>query len=208
MKTQITAVIALVTFINLLFASCSKVVNITLNEVAVDAPKRITGVVSKSGDDVTFDKKGGRYEPTFRRITGVTADGVRVAKSLKALDSVRVVDFAEDSVAPITIVAPNFHDYMSPWQTDKLVSVVTKLGATHKFWSDGRIDTLNGVILGLSDTRISLRIPFDSVAYVGVKRPDKVRTGLLIIALTALTIWGVSEMIGDIHLFDFDCSQN
>jgi hypothetical protein len=97
---------------------------------------------------------------------------------------------------------------MSPWQTDKLVSVATKPGATHKFWSGGRIDPLNGVIVGLSDTRISLRIPFDSVAYVGVKRPDKVRTGLLITALTALTIWGVSEMIGDIHLFDFDCSQN
>lgn len=202
MKTQITAFITLVTFMNLLFAGCSKVVNIKLDEVAVDTPERITGVVSKSGEEVTFDQKGGEYEPANRRITGTTTVGQHLSKSLSDLDSVRVVDPFRDDPSSISIVARNFHEFSRPEQTDKIASVETKQSAVYKFWSGGRIDPLNGVIFGLSDTRISLRIPFDSVAYVGVKRPDKVKTGLLITALTALTIWGISEMMGD-SFFDY-----
>jgi hypothetical protein len=188
MTRKIVSVATLAALFNLNFVGCSKVVNLTLDEVAVDTPKRITAVVTKTGEKVTFDEKGGKYDRHQRRITGADVDGERLIRSLKVLDSVRVVDLTESSLPPISIVAQNFHDYMRPCHTDKLVSVVTKLGVTHKFSSGGLIDPLDRVVLGLSTTRTSMRIPFDSVDCVRVKKTDWVKTALLLTTTTALIV--------------------
>lgn len=197
MKTQITALITLVTFINLLFAGCSKVVNIKLDEVAVDTPRRITGVVTKSGEEVTFDKKGGKYDPGQRRITGADADGERLVKSLKELNSVRVVDPTEDGLSPVSVGARYFHDYIRPRKVDEIMSVKTKNGTTHKFWNFGRINPLNRTIIGPSGNSPSLIIPFDSVACVGIRKPDGPKTLLLVAGclavLTALLYYTLPE---------------
>jgi len=204
MKTQITALIALASFTNLLFAGCITVVKVKLDEVAVDTPKRITGAVSKTGEEVTFDKKGGEYEPAFRRITGTAEDGERFIKSLKNLDSVRVIDPAEDSLTSISIGARLFHEYIRPGKTDEIASVVTRDSATHKFWNSGQIDRRNKLILGQSDNGTTLKIPLDSVAYVGVRKQDIIKTGLCftgcMVVLTAVALYGMGQALE--HAFD------
>ena len=206
MRTQITAPITLVTFINLLLAGCSKVVNIKLDEVAVDTPKRITGVVSKSGEELTFDEKGGKYDPGQRRITGADVDGERLIRSLKDLDTVRVVELREGSLSPFSISAQHLHEYLRPSKTDEIVNVRTLSGTTHRFWFGGRVNPLNRQILGLSMTRSSLMIPFDSVAYVGVKRPDELKTSLLIVG--SLAVIAVLIVLSDVSFLPtWDCDD-
>lgn len=194
MKTQVISSLTLIALLNLTFAGCSKVVNLRLDEVAVDTPRRITGIVPKSSENVTFDNEYGKYDRRQRRITGVSTDSLRVKESLRDLDSVRVVDLGEDSAAPISIVAQNFHGYMRPYHTDKLVSVVTKLGVTHKFSSGGLIDPLDRVVLGLSTTRTSMRIPFDSVDCVRVKKTDWVKTALLLTTTAVIVVLAITSM--------------
>ena len=197
MVRQTIAILTMTAIVNLTFVGCSTVVNMRLDEVAVDTPKRITGVVSKSGEELTFDEKGGKYDPGQRRITGADADGERLIRSLKNLDIVRVVELREDSLSPLTVGARNFHDYIRPGKVDEIMSVETKNGITHKFWNFGRMDQLNRIIIGPSGTSTSLIIPFDSVAYVGVRRPDGPKTLLLVAGclavLTALSIYAFEE---------------
>ena len=188
----------LVAMNNLMFAGCSKVVNMRLDEVAVDTPKRITVVVTKTGEKVTFDDKGGKYEPVHRSINGTDVHGVPFIGSLKELDSVRLVDRAKDSQPPFSISARHLPEYLRPSKADEIVNVRTLSGTTHRFWDGGRVNPLNRQILGLSVTRSSLMIPFDSVAYVGVKRPDVLKSSLLTVGL--VTVITVLIVVSDVSL--------
>ncbi|MCX6833581.1 MAG: hypothetical protein NTW07_00355, partial [candidate division Zixibacteria bacterium] len=166
MLRRSTIYLLLIAMSNLMFAGCSKVVNLKLDEVAVDTPKRIAGVVSKSGDEVTFDKKGGEYEPANRRIIGTSRYGERVYKPLRTLDSVRLVSVIGEDQSPVTFGAASFDEYCKRPKADKIVAVVTVGLETHKFWDRCRIDTTNRMFLGPFSTRAIPNIPFDSVAYV------------------------------------------
>jgi hypothetical protein len=206
MLRQAVNTVTLIALVNLTFAGCSKVVNIKLDEVAVDTPKRITGVVTKSGEDVTFDDKGGKYEPVHRLINGTDVHGVPFIGSLKELDSVRVIVRAEDSLSPFSISARHLPEYLRPLKADEIVNVRTLGGTTHRFWDGGRVNLLNRQILGLSITRSSLMIPFDSVAYVGVKRPDVLKSSLLTVGL--VTVITVLIVVSDVSLLGtWDCDD-
>ena len=198
MKTQIITLVTVTAFFNLTLGGCSKVVNVRLDEVAVDTPKRIIGVVAKSGEEETFDTKGGTYEPSNRRITGVAANGERLVVPLNELDSVRVTEPASDSLSPFSIGARGFHEYIKPKKTNEIVSVETQQSVVYKFWSGCRIDQTNRVVTGLSKSMTVLRIPFDSVAFVGVKRTDWGKTSGFIVgyavAFTALLLYAWSHI--------------
>jgi hypothetical protein len=194
----------MVAMTNLTFGGCSSVVNIPLDEVKCKRPKRIDGFVTKSGEVLTFDRNGGEYEPAFKRISGKTAEGESVIKPLMGLDSVRVIVPTGDSLSPISIGARFFNEYSRPGKTDVIVSVLTKDSIAHKFWVSAEIDPQNKMIFGLSEARTSLIIPFDSVTCVGIRKPDAVKTGLLItgclVVLTAMTIYGIRQALE--HSFD------
>lgn len=181
MLKRSTIYLLLIAMSNLMFAGCSKVVNLKLEEVAVDTPKEIIGVVSKSGEEVTFDQKGGKYEPVIRRITGTSRYGERVFKWLSTLDSVRLVSTVGDDRSPVTVGAASFEKYCKRPKADKIVAVVTVGLETHKFWDRCRIDTLNRMFLGPFQTRVIPNIPFDGVAYVKVKVPDHTASATLVI---------------------------
>jgi hypothetical protein len=185
MVRQTIAILTMTAIANLIVGGCSKVVNMRLDEVGVDTPKRITGVVAKSGQDVTFDQKGGEYDPSHKHIAGTTSDGRRLNKWLKDLDTVRVASSVDSAFTPNSIAAGRFHEYCRP-KVDNILSVETRQSMVHKFWSGGRIDRSRRLVEGLSISGTTLRIPFDSIAYIGVKKTDWVKTGIFIGVSTAL----------------------
>jgi len=190
MMNQTIAVLTLTALVNLTLGGCSKVVNMRLDEVAVDTPKRIIGVVGKAGDEVTFDQKGGNYEPAERLISGTSRYGEKVLKPLRTLDSVRLASPVDKGQAPVTVEAARFHGYSKRPGLDKIVAVVTTDSVTHRFWNSCRIDTLNGMFMGPFETSAQLHLPFDSVAYVKAIVPD--RTGSAILGAVCAAVIGVS----------------
>ena len=180
MTRKIIAAATLTALVNLTFAGCSKVVSLKLDEVAVDTPKRITGVVPKSGEEITFDAKGGDYDPAHRRIVGTERYGDQVLKPLSTLDSVRLVSAVGDGQSLISMDASRFYEYSKRPKTDKIVAVVTTNLKTHRFWDRCRIDPLNRLFLGPFETGRIPSIPFDSVAYVRARVPDHTATAFLV----------------------------
>lgn len=180
MTRRILAVITLAALFNLTLGGCSKVVKINPEEIEIDTPKRITGVVLKSGKEVTFDSTGGDYNPAHRRISGESLDGTYLVEPLSKLDIVKAVDLAEDSLSSFSLRARNLHEYLRPKQNEKIISVITKQSIEHKFWSGCRIDPVNNAVFGLTTRDSTLRIPIDSVAFFGVKKRDWVRTTIFI----------------------------
>ncbi len=74
-------IVTLIALLNLV-VGCTRSIRL-FPEEELGPRDKITGVVLPSGETITFDRHGGRYAETTRRIMGVTSTGERVAIALE-----------------------------------------------------------------------------------------------------------------------------
>jgi len=190
MIRKMIAVITLAALFNTLFAGCSKIVTVKLNETHNVSHEQIVGVTLKNGSEITFDERGGQYNPSAKTVAGVTPQGQHIEINLRDLEWLKVIDLAADAPLQMSINAKDFHGHLKQQQPKAIVAVVTKNGESHQFmFGNGRIDARERVVYGLSGHNTVIEVPFSEVSHVKIRRFDRTKTLILVAGvLTALTV--------------------
>ncbi len=163
-------------------AGCFKTVTIPIDEVRLSPVTIITRL--KLGDDtrVAFDSVGGRYSVYSKMFTGLDENGANWTISLRNVDSVYYT-FGYDS-REFGQTAPTFKKLRERNTNGVSVEPIRGFctdGERIKFDSHrGRFDSVNQLILGNGESGERLSVPLNEIDSVQVRRPDNVKTFLLI----------------------------
>jgi len=197
---RIVSVVTLTALINLMLGGCTKTVTVSLYESGHLRHNAITGVVMKTGEQATFNERGGQFNAGRSAVTGVTADDDSSCYRLDDLSSVKTIARVSGLMMSCDIPSCVFPAYFKNPKPGKITSVLARDGLRHEFDSrGGSIDVAAGTISGYNRFKTPFSVALDDVDLVGVKKPDRLANTLLIVGVTgAITVGLVALIIHDL----------
>jgi len=201
MSRRTATYLVLASFLNLSFSGCTKTVTVSLYESGHLRHNAITGVVLKTGEQETLNQCGGRFDPGSEKVTGVTTSGDSAEYKLGELSDVRVIARASGLALTLDVPSQFFPGYYKNPKPGKITYVMTHDGLRHVFDKrGGSINIATSTITGRNRFRTPFSVALADVDQVGVQKPDKLATTLLVVGIGAV----ITGVVLAIMFHDFD----
>jgi hypothetical protein len=203
MVKRTISMLTLTALVNLTFAGCTRTVTVSLYESGELRHNAITGVVLKNGEQENFNERGGQFNAGHEEISGITTHRDTAEFELDELSHVKTIARVSGLAMPCNVPSRYFPGYYKIPKPGKITYVITSDGARHVFdRRGGDINVATRTLTGSDQFDQPYSVAWDDVDLVGVKKPDKVVTGLIILGVAAGLFIGIAALA--IHDMEFN----
>ncbi len=204
MLREIVSLIALAALLlnTIGLTGCTKTVTVPIEEVRASSPARIAKLTQKGGNPIEFDSAGATYIRQAAMFIGSDVHDTQRRIRLKDVDSV-FYRFSHDS-RQFAHKAKTFKKLRDNDTRGIVGEEIRGLFASNiRYDFDkhrGRYDPFNYVITGANKSGDSLCFRINEIESIRVKRPDNVKTALLVSGICAVAFVAIVAATWDMSI--------